>query len=64
MKGYYDRLVKVLKEYGYTRLQGRGKGSHEIWSNGQRVQTVPHNCKSRHTANEILKQAGIAERFH
>lgn len=63
MKGYYKQLVKVLSEYGYRRLPDRGKGSHEVWTNGKRNQVVPHNCPSRHTANEILKQMGIDHRF-
>lgn len=63
MKGYYDELVKVLREYGYWRLPGRGKGSHEVWTNGTRNQNLPFNCPSRHTANEILKQMGVTERF-
>ncbi|TFW11600.1 type II toxin-antitoxin system HicA family toxin [Massilia arenosa] len=36
-----------------------GKGSHEIWSNGRLALTVPFHCKSRHTANGILKDADI-----
>jgi hypothetical protein len=38
-----------------------GKGDHDMWHNpvtGQKV-TVPVNLKSRHTANDILKDAGL-----
>ena len=41
-----------------------GKGSHEKWRspvNG-RVFIVPRS-KSRHTANEVLKQAGLPKAF-
>jgi predicted RNA binding protein YcfA (HicA-like mRNA interferase family) len=40
------------------------QGSHEIWlcPNGVSV-AVNNNCKSRHTANSILKDAEIAHRF-
>jgi predicted RNA binding protein YcfA (HicA-like mRNA interferase family) len=42
-----------------------GKGSHEIWVNpstGRHV-TVPRTTKSRHTANDVLKQAGLPKKF-
>lgn len=63
MPTYYDELVKIMTEYGCTRVPG-GKGSHQKWKspiNGRTV-TVPRS-KSRHTANEVLKQLGIAKRF-
>jgi len=63
MKGYYSQVVRVLREYGYQLLPGRGKGSHEVWSNGKRHQTVPRHLDSRDHANRILKQAGIDQRF-
>lgn len=62
MNGFYQQVIRALKGAGYTLLRS-GKGSHEIWSNGNRSQTVPSNCKSRHTANEIMKQAGLTDRF-
>jgi predicted RNA binding protein YcfA (HicA-like mRNA interferase family) len=60
----YEKLVKeLLRQHGCTLLRS-GKGSHEIWQcpNGNNV-TVNHLCKSRHTANAILKRAGVAHRF-
>lgn len=62
MNGFYKAVVEKLKERNY-RFSGPGKGSHEIWTNGKRNQVVPFNCKSRHTANEIMKQAGIKHKF-
>lgn len=62
MNGYYRQVIEQLRLRGYSLLRS-GKGSHELWSNGRRNQTVPFNCASRHTANEIMKQAGIAYRF-
>jgi hypothetical protein len=50
MKGYYEQLVRLLREHGYRQLPGRGKGSHEVWSNASRHQIIPRNCNSRHTA--------------
>ena len=58
-KDFYDQLVRILRDHGCERVPG-GKGSHEKWRspiNG-RTTTVPRS-KSRHTANEVLKQLGI-----
>jgi predicted RNA binding protein YcfA (HicA-like mRNA interferase family) len=63
MKGYYSQVAKLLKEYGYQMIPGRGKGSHEVWTNGQRHQVVPRHLDSRDHANNILKQMGVGERF-
>lgn len=62
MNGYYSLVVAQLKLHGYSFLRS-GKGSHEIWSNGIRHQTVSKNMPARTMANEIMKQAGIAHRF-
>lgn len=46
-------------------LVRQGKGDHEIWEspiNGARF-VVDGTIKSRHTANEVLKQAGLAKKF-
>ncbi|MBE7217430.1 MAG: type II toxin-antitoxin system HicA family toxin [Caulobacteraceae bacterium] len=59
MPTFYDQLVPILRAHGCWRVEG-GKGSHEKWRsliNGRMV-TVPRS-KSRHTANEVLKQLGI-----
>jgi predicted RNA binding protein YcfA (HicA-like mRNA interferase family) len=60
---YYEELVKIMREHGCFRVPG-GKGSHQKWKspiNGRTV-TVPRS-KSRHTANEVLKQLGIDRKF-
>lgn len=62
MNGYYELVVKALREQGFFLVLG-GKGSHEKWSNGRHVAIVPFNCNSRHTANAILRDAGISKRF-
>lgn len=62
MNGYYKLIAEQLKKHGYSFERSAG-GSHEMWTNGKRSQTVSKNCYSRHTANEILKQAGIDHRF-
>jgi predicted RNA binding protein YcfA (HicA-like mRNA interferase family) len=63
MPTYFDELVKIMREHGCWRVEG-GKGSHQKWRspiNGRTV-TVPRS-KSRHTANEVLKQLGIEKKF-
>jgi hypothetical protein len=62
-KDFYPDLVRLLTAAGCEKLPG-GKGSHEKWRspiNG-RVFIVPRS-KSRHTANEVLKQAGLPKAF-
>jgi predicted RNA binding protein YcfA (HicA-like mRNA interferase family) len=63
-RGFYNQLVDIMREHGCWRVDG-GKGSHEKWRspiNG-RTTTVPTSCKSRHTANAVLKQLGIDEKI-
>jgi predicted RNA binding protein YcfA (HicA-like mRNA interferase family) len=62
MNGYYHAVIAQLKAAGYVFLR-QGRGSHEIWSNGKRVQAVSKNMPARPMANEIMKQAGLAHRF-
>jgi predicted RNA binding protein YcfA (HicA-like mRNA interferase family) len=62
-KDFYRDLAKILATAGFVQVEG-GKGSHERWQNRQtgKVVTVPRS-KSRHTANEVLKQAGLPKAF-
>jgi hypothetical protein len=57
-------LKRLLRDHG-CRFDRQGKGDHEIWyspiTNARFV--VDQHIKSRHTANAVLKQAGIATRF-
>lgn len=61
--GYYDVLTSLFKRYECTFVK-QGKGSHEIWNSPitNNNFTVPVTVASRHTANGILKQAGIPEK--
>ena len=64
MADYYREIIDSLRANGFQLLR-TGKGSHEIWFNprtNKRV-TVPRTTKSRHTANDVLKQAGLAKKF-
>ena len=62
MNGFYSLVIAQLKANGYRFLR-QGKGSHELWTNGLRHQTVSKNMPARAMANQIMKQAGIAHRF-
>jgi predicted RNA binding protein YcfA (HicA-like mRNA interferase family) len=64
MADFYRDLVDLLRANGFVFMRA-GKGSHEIWKNpvsGRQV-SVPRSTKSRHTANEVLKQAGLPKAF-
>lgn len=58
------QLKKLLLAHG-CRFERQGKGDHEIWFSPitERRFVVDGEIKSRHTANAVLKQAGIAQRF-
>jgi hypothetical protein len=57
-------LKKILLDAGCS-FERQGKGDHEIWyspiSNPRFV--VDGAIKSRHTANAVLKQAGLPKVF-
>ena len=64
MADYGPETRKILSKNGF-QFKRRGKGSHDVWDNkttGKQV-TVFKNIKSRHTANDILSDAGINHKF-
>jgi predicted RNA binding protein YcfA (HicA-like mRNA interferase family) len=61
VKGYYTEICLNLKSNGW--IHKRTNGSHEIWQKDGRSVTVPKSSKSRHTANAVMKQAGIERKF-
>jgi hypothetical protein len=64
MAGYGPRLKRLLRQAG-CRRERQGKGDHEIWYSPitKRRFPVDNTIKSRHTANAILKQAGLDKAF-
>ncbi len=64
MSNYTPKLKKILREAG-CYYEDPGKGDHEIWySPITRIRFVVDNSiKSRHTANAVLKQAGLFKQF-
>ena len=61
MNGYFEKIIAVLKEHGF--LWCARKGAHQIWGKATSMVAVSTGCKSRHTANEIMKEAGIKHHF-
>ena len=64
MADFYRELVAILRANGFEFVRN-AKGSHEIWANPKTNQqvTVPRSTKSRHTANDVLKQANLPKKF-
>ena len=64
MADFYRELVAIPRANGFI-LSRSGKGSHEIWFNpsSKKSVTVPRTTKSRHTANDVLKQVGLEKTF-
>jgi hypothetical protein len=57
-------LKRLLTEVG-CEFDRQGKGDHELWYSPitNRKFVVDNNIKSRHTANAVLKQAGLPRSF-
>lgn len=62
-KDFYHDLTAILAEAGWRRVMS-AKGSHEKWRHADKAHAiiVPRS-KSRHTANAVLKQAGLPKVF-
>jgi len=63
-KSYTPDVIKILKENGCYKLRA-GKGDHEIWCSPltNKPFTVDGAIPSRHTANAVMKQAGLKKAF-
>jgi predicted RNA binding protein YcfA (HicA-like mRNA interferase family) len=63
-KGYYKEVKKALRGAGYVYKEN-AKGGHEKWIHEEtgRIQIIPGKIMSRHTANGILKDIGLAKTF-
>lgn len=64
MSDYSRELKQYLQNEG-CYFERQGKGDHEIWfSPITNIRFVVDNrIKSRHTANAVLKQAGLPKKF-
>jgi predicted RNA binding protein YcfA (HicA-like mRNA interferase family) len=64
MNNFAPAVRQILSQNGFSFLRS-GRGDHELWRNPltSRTVVVDGNIKSRHTANAILKQAGLTKPF-
>jgi predicted RNA binding protein YcfA (HicA-like mRNA interferase family) len=65
MAPQFDRQLRALLKAAGCALVRQGRGSHEVWNSPitKRNFAVPVNIPSRHTANAILRQAGLPKAF-
>ncbi len=61
---YSDQVKDILLAAGCSFVR-HGKGDHDIWHSPISGKHFPldHDMKSRHTANAVLKQAGLPKAF-
>ena len=61
----FEKKVRIVLSANGGYFVRRGKGDHDIWYSplSNRNLTVDGKIKSRHTANAIMKQAGIKHKF-
>ncbi len=64
MRGY-GRLVRDRLEAAGCSFVRHGRGDHDIWRSpiAPTPFTVPVVIESRHTANKVLKDAGLGKAF-
>ena len=64
MPDYGPEVRRILAANG-CRFDRQGKGDHELWYSPitNRKVTVDGKIRSRHTANGVLKQAGLTKAF-
>lgn len=64
MADFSRDLKRILRDAGCTFVRP-GKGDHEIWRSPISGKHFPVDAKilSRHTANAVLKQAGLPKKF-
>ncbi|MDP2051940.1 MAG: type II toxin-antitoxin system HicA family toxin [Cypionkella sp.] len=57
-------MIELLRRAGCSFVR-QGRGDHSVWFSPITKQNfiVDHGTKSRHTANETLKQAGLPKHF-
>jgi len=65
MAPQFDRQLRELLGAAGCAFVRQGRGSHEIWHSPltNRNFAVPVHVPSRHTANAILRQAGVPKAF-
>jgi len=61
---FTPEVIRLLKQAG-CRFERPGKGDHDIWFSPLTNMRFPvdSKIKSRHTANGVLRQAGLPKHF-
>ena len=61
---FTPELIRLLRAAS-CRFERPGKGDHDSWYSPHTWTRFPvdHKIKSRHTANAVLKQAGLPKSF-
>ena len=61
----YEKKVRIILAANGCKFVRHGKGDHDIWYSSITNKNFPVDgkIKSRHTANEVMKQSGINYRF-
>jgi hypothetical protein len=61
---FAPELKRILRDSGCHFIR-HGNGDHDIWYSPVTKRNFPvdSNIKSRHTANGVLKQAGLEKQF-
>jgi hypothetical protein len=64
MADFSPEVKRILRENNCYKAR-QGKGDHEIWYSPRTNRHFPVDSKilSRHTANGVLKQAGLEKQF-
>jgi hypothetical protein len=64
MADFSPELKRILRKAG-CNFHRQGKDDHEIWYSpiSKHYFPVDSKIKSRHTANGVLKQAGLPKKF-
>ena len=64
MTDFAPAVKDILRENGCEFVR-KGKGDHEMWKSPISGKSFPvdSKVKSRHSANGILKQAGLPKQF-
>ena len=65
MESYTPELIKLLRLAGCYHLRNSKGDDHAIWFSpiNEHPFVVDSKIKSRHTANAVLKQAGLPKAF-
>ena len=61
----YGKAVRDILSDNSCEFVRHGRGDHDIWRSPlvEKPFTVPAKIKSRHTANKVLKDAGLPKAF-